>query len=477
MKERRRIRYLIIAAYLCSLANFVFDWITPHGVANWVLYIPIILTPIWYNNSRHILYASSACSILVVIGFFVSPPGIVYSWAVWNRVFVLAALWLTALAGMIIVNRSNQYAATLMLVEEESKRRRQAEERLHLAVEGAGMGTFDVNFQAGKVIWSATHLRMLGYEEVSERETTVDLWRSCVHPDDLDRVLEARQVALRCRSAYSIEYRITRADDRTVVWLAVFGRFHYNDSGEAVRLVGVSFDITRRKELERAVLEIVAREQRQIGQELHDGVGQELTGLGLMAQTLAQLLPESAEEKQIACRLIAGLDSVHHKVRELSRGLIPVHVESRGLSSALRDLAARTTEVSGVRVTAECPEWVELPDQEVSTQLFRIAQEAVNNAIRHGRPRHVRLTLLTEPKGLRLRIYDDGVGIQHDQNQSDGLGLSIMEYRAGLIGGVLQVTPSQGGGTVVTCTVPRSQGNVKKECETCCEHGESPDRG
>src|SRR5262249_18639649 len=281
-----------------------------------------------------------------------------------------------------------------------------------------------------------THLRLLGYEALSGRETTIDVWRSCIHPDDLARVLEAREQSLQHRSPYSIEYRIICTDNGKIAWLAVFGRFYYNASGEAVRFLGVAFDISRRKELEREalqreVLEMTAREQWHIGQELHDGVGQELTGLGLMAQSLAQRLPEDATEKPIALRLVAGLDSVHQKVRELSRGLIPVHVESRGLSAALDALPVRSTEASGISVTAAWPDWVELPDHATATQLFRIAQEAVGNALRHARPRHVRLSLLTEPNGLRLRIHDDGVGIQTGPNPSDGLGLRIMQYRAG----------------------------------------------
>src|SRR5262249_40855238 len=160
------------------------------------------------------------------------------------------------------------------------------------------------------------------------------------------------------------------------------------EGGNATRFLGVAFDITRRKELEREavqreVLAMAAREQRQIGQELHDGVGQALTGLGLMAQSLAQRLADSGADgapgQRVALRLVAGIDSVHQQVRELSRGLIPVHVESRGLSAALDDLAASTTEASGIPVTAECPEWVELPDHATATHLFRIAQEAVSN--------------------------------------------------------------------------------------------------
>jgi PAS domain S-box-containing protein len=387
----------------------------------------------------------------------------------------IATLWLIAAMAIIIIKGSTRLDKALRALE-------LSEERLRLAMEGAGMGTFDANLQTGSVTCSATHLHLLGYEAVPARENTVDLWRSCIHPEDLPGVLEARQQAVQRRSGYAIEYRINRADNGEIAWLAVFGRFYYNEAGEAVRFLGVAFDITRRKELEREalqreVLAMTAREQRQIGQELHDGVGQELTGLGLMAQSLSQRLPEAAAEKRIALRLLAGLDSLHQKVRDLSRGLIPVHVESRGLSAALDDLAARTSAESGISVTAECLDSVELPDHATATELFYIAQEAVRNALRHARPRTIRLTLLTDPDGLRLRINDDGIGLPDGLEQNDGLGLRIMQHRAGLIGGVLQISPSQRGGTVVTCALPGTKGHDQKESENCLCQGENLDRG
>jgi PAS domain S-box-containing protein len=343
----------------------------------------------------------------------------------------------------------------------------QNEERLRLAAEGAGMGTFDVNWQTGKVVWSPTYHRMLGYDMVPDCDLTMDMWQSRIHPDDVALVLETRRQARERRSAYSIEYRINRANDGATVWLAVFGHYHYNESGDAVRFLGVAFDITRRKELEREllareVLKIAEHEQREIGQDLHDGVGQELTGLGLIAQSLTQQLPEASAERRIAHRLIRGLDSVHQQVRELSRGLIPVHVGSRGLAAALDDLAARTAEASGISVIAEGPDEVQLPNQATATQLFRIAQEAVGNAVRHGKPQHIQLTVCTEPDGLLLRISDDGIGIQGQPGQGDGLGLRIMQYRAGQIGGVLHIGPSDGGGTVVSCTLANSRTTVQE---------------
>jgi PAS domain S-box-containing protein len=489
MSATQRVLLMSALALYAGLV-FVLDVLTPLGIDVWVLAVPVVVVPVLVRHHRMVVFLGLACSAMLVIAGFVGPPGpMPLLWDALNRGMGLAALWLVAVMAIMIIKKSTQLddaVSTLRReIDEHGHTRRELalnEERLRLAIEGAGMGTFDVDLQTGKVVWSASHFRMLGYDTISDRETTIDIWRSCVHADDLARVLEAREQALQRRSGYAIENRIKRADNGEIAWLAVFGRFHYKESGEAVRFVGVAFDITRRKELEReaqqrAVLAVAAREQQRIGQELHDGVGQELTGLGLMAQSLAQRLPEAAAEKRIALRLLAGLDSLHQKVRELSRGLIPVHVESRGLSAALDDLAARTTQESGILVTAECPDWVELPDHATATELFHIAQEAVSNALRHGRPRNIRLTLLTEPDGLRLRIKDDGIGLSGGLEQSDGLGLRIMQYRAGVIGAVLQITPSQGGGTVVTCTLPRRQGNDKKQSENCLSQSESLDRG
>jgi PAS domain S-box-containing protein len=490
MMSNSRHVLLMTALASYSVLVFVLDVVTPRGIEVWVLNLPVVIAPVLFRNLRLVVFFGLASSSMVVVGWLWSPPG--YnppSWDILNRGMGLATIGLIAAMTVNFIKKTTQLDDALSRLRRETSERdrisralEQSEQRLRLAMEGAGMGTFDVNLQTGKVVWSATHLRMLGYETMSDRETPIDLWSSRLHPDDLARVREAREQALQRRSTYAIEYRIKRADNGAVVWLAVFGRYYYNESGEGVRFLGVAFDITRRKELEREalqreVLAIAAHEQQQIGQELHDGVGQELTGLGLMAQSLAQLLPEAAQERRIALRLLAGLDSVHQRVRELSRGLIPVHVESRGLSAALDDLAARTAEASGIAVTAECPDGVEFPDHATATQLFHIAQEAVSNALRHGRPRHIRLTLLTDPNGLRLCIRDDGIGIQGGPDRCGGIGLRIMQYRAGQIGGVLQVGPSNGVGTVVSCTLPRSSGHDENKCGNLTGQGEGPDRG
>jgi PAS domain S-box-containing protein len=487
-KFQRPVFIAAVASY--SVLVFALDVLSPVGIENWVLNLPVIIVPVLFRSRRAVVWLSVASSAMVVVGSVASPPGHnPPSWDILNRGMGIAAIWLIALLAINFIKKTKQLDEALSGLRREMAERdrisqalEQSEGRLRLAMEGAGMGTIDENLQTGKLVLSATCLRMLGHETMADGEAELDTLRSYVHPDDLSRVLQAREESLRRRAAYSSECRIRRADNGEIVWLAVFGRYYYNDSGEAIRFLAVTFDITRRKELERdavqrEVLAIVAREQRQIGQDLHDGVGQELTGLGLMAQSLADRLPDGAAEKRVALRLLAGLDTVRQEVRELSRGLIPVQVESRGLAAALDDLAATTAEASGILVTAECPDWVELPDHAAATQLFRIAQEAVSNAVRHGQPSHIHLTLLAEPDGLRLRIRDDGIGIRSVRNENDGLGLRIMRYRAGQIGGDLEISPLEGGGTVVSCTLPGNYCRDEKTFGVGLGQGQSLDCG
>ncbi len=341
------------------------------------------------------------------------------------------------------------------------------------------MGTWDINLQDGTGIWSDTMFRMFGYPPTPNREATLDMWERCVHPDDRAYVLKNREVARQERSLLRSEYRILRADNGQLAWLAAFGRFLDSESGEGVRYVGVAFDITHRKKLEREVLEIAEREQWRIGQELHDSVGQELTGLGLMANALEQGLESVAPKNQIAPRLVEGIDRVHQQIRILSRGLVPVQVEAKGLWAALDDLTDTVSKQTGVAVTFDCPERCEVADHTRAKELFRIAQEAVSNALRHGRPQHIRVSLLSADDGLNLSIADDGVGIGRQAAQSAGMGLRIMEYRAEQIGGALHVGPAEGGGTIVTCSLGAKNDNANPDIRShdTSGNGQDSDRG
>ena len=218
---------------------------------------------------------------------------------------------------------------------------------------------------------------------------------------------------------------------------------------------GIIRDISRRRQLEREVTEIAAAEQRRIGQELHDGVSQELTGLTMMATALKERLKKDVPATAaLAQRLIDGLTQVHKLVRHVSHGLLPVEVDAEGLRAALEDLADRIRQQAGIPCAFHCPEPVFLGDSLTATHLFHIVQEATNNALRHGRPNRIDIHLHARPEDLVLTICDDGVGMPAEVNGRNGVGLRLMRYRASLIGGVLQIGPAEEKGTLITCTLP-----------------------
>ncbi|MBC7817882.1 MAG: hypothetical protein IAG10_13405, partial [Planctomycetaceae bacterium] len=214
-------------------------------------------------------------------------------------------------------------------------------------------------------------------------------------------------------------------------------------------------DITRRKELEREVLEVVALEQHRIGQELHDGVNQELFALDLITTAMSMRLAKvSSAEESHAAKISAGLTRVQRQIRALARGLVPVELDPEGLHAALADLADRTSEHSGILCKLERSAPVHVEESTVATHLLCIAQEAVRNAVRHGQARNIRITLREEASRVILTIRDDGTGLPASVHKPEGLGIRLMEHRASVIGGWLTLGPAKEGGTVVMCTLP-----------------------
>jgi PAS domain S-box-containing protein len=217
---------------------------------------------------------------------------------------------------------------------------------------------------------------------------------------------------------------------------------------------GIIRDISRRRELEREVTEVAAAEQRRIGQELHDGVSQELTGLSMLAAALRERLNGTAAATEaLANRVLDGLANVHKHVRAVSHGLVPVDVDAEGLRAALEDFAVRVRQQTGITCDFHAPRSVLVKDSLTATNLYHIVQEAVNNALRHGRAGRIDIHLHARPESLVLSVSDDGVGISTDVYSRPGVGLRLMRYRAGLIGGVLQIRPCEKQGTLVTCTL------------------------
>lgn len=240
---------------------------------------------------------------------------------------------------------------------------------------------------------------------------------------------------------------------------------------------GIIRDISDRKQLQRHILEISSEEQRRIGRELHDGTGQELTGLSLIAGTLLDMISAAPEvvvdgqrvrqmEETVFDRIYSTIKKLNQKlaetnrhVHQLSHGIMPVQIDAEALSSALTELAASTNMPPTISCRFDCPYPIIIASNSAATHLYRIAQEAVNNALRHSQAAEICIALRQNDDELVLEVCDDGIGIDElysrvaAARKDHGMGLKTMQYRAGMLGGTLQIERRETGGTRVKCSV------------------------
>lgn len=224
----------------------------------------------------------------------------------------------------------------------------------------------------------------------------------------------------------------------------------------AMYVIGTGIDTTERVRLERAIVEVSEEERCRIGHQLHEHLCNHLAGTALIAGALAE---EARKGNAVDPE---GLDQVSELVTEavdqacmLARGLVPVRIEKDGLLAALQEMMSDAQRMTSVEcVFAAVTDLPELPQTSVANHLYRIAQEAVANALLHARPTRITVSMDCVGDHLLLIITDDGIGVKVDP-PPDGLGLHMMRYRARMVGGTLDIGPrEEGGGTEVRCTVP-----------------------
>lgn len=225
-------------------------------------------------------------------------------------------------------------------------------------------------------------------------------------------------------------------------------------SGRA--FTGIIRDISERKKLEQKILDISEETQQRIGQDIHDDLCQQLAAIGCLAQAaLKRVKAVAAEEAESIEEVVRLISQANARAREMSHGLAPVVLESEGLMSALAELASGTAKIFHVNCRFVCESPVLVRDNRAATQLYRIAQEAVSNAVRHSHAVHIVITLDEAGGKISLRVHDNGIGIHdHSPGRGTGLGLLTMTHRARMLGGTLTVGPGSFGGTLVECVVP-----------------------
>ena len=217
---------------------------------------------------------------------------------------------------------------------------------------------------------------------------------------------------------------------------------------------GIVRDISDRRELEKALLSISEQERRRIGQDLHDGLGQMLTGIGLIAQTLTRSLEaRQAPEAPELHELVNLIREADQKARTLARTLVPLELETGGFKSAILRLSANIQRLYGLKCAIDAAGDLPVLDSQTSTHIYHIIQEAMNNAAKHSEADQVMVSLAGNVDQFRARIEDNGIGFSSPVN-GRGMGLRIMQHRAAVIGANLEFRRGSKNGMVITCTLP-----------------------
>jgi signal transduction histidine kinase len=223
-----------------------------------------------------------------------------------------------------------------------------------------------------------------------------------------------------------------------------------DDQGEIFAFI---HDISEQRRWERKVLEIAFDERRQFGRELHDSLGQQLTALELMTHTMARELKTVApQQAKTAWEITKYMRRAVTQTRELAHGLSPVAGDGEGLMQALQELA-ETAKSAGTPGEFECPQPVRIKDGTIVGNLYRIAQEAVTNSLKHAAPKRIALRLSHDGPDIQLAIEDSGRGLPSGKDTNGGMGMQVMQHRARVIGAHLNVHSAPGKGVKVVCSL------------------------
>src|SRR5215468_7764438 len=415
--------------------------------------------------------------VLSLFGLIAVGEALLVVWGIIPVPFLACFAILGLLAAMAYELSSDIFRAGQLARELEI-----SEKRFNLAADSANLGMWEWDLEKDEIWVSPTRRAQLGLPSCGRItfEDLISRW----HMDDRDKVREAVNDAIQNSNDYQADFRVLRADG-SVRWVSVRGRVQADEDGKPKRLTGISLDITARKEaealaqqqrdeleklrqqktallekevaerarLEREVIESCAREQRRIAYELHDGVGQQLVSIALSAKLLQeQLLPDHPFEAERASAIVRLANEAARLTRLTARSL--EGADGVGdLKAALESLAMNVSQNCRLKSVVKANGTASPISAPVSAQLYRIAQEAVRNAIEHGAAREVLMQLTFGDRDMLLTIQDDGGGFD-TKNNGHGMGLRIMRYRAQCIGGSCEVHPGPSQGTIVNCRVP-----------------------
>ena len=315
----------------------------------------------------------------------------------------------------------------------------------------ARIGAWHLDTTRQVLTWSPELCRMMG---ISPRRVTMSIAESYDFYTPASRAIvkEAWDLAVAHGTSYDLELEAVTAQGRHL-WVRELCRTRLSH-GRLVAAVGISQDITERRKFTQLLADVADKERTRLGADLHDGVCQELTGLSMLLDSYAKTTDIAATVATTLRELAELTRSISINAKALAEGMLPVDLQRGGLGAALIRFAKSINKTTGVEVAVQiAPDAEQAVDQRVGQQLFRIAQEAVSNAVRHGKARAVSIDVEATRSQTVLTVVDNGIGIKRN-SKSAGLGLRTMAYRARTLGGLLAIRRLPRRGTRVRCVVP-----------------------
>ncbi|MCC6849288.1 MAG: PAS domain-containing protein [Deltaproteobacteria bacterium] len=350
--------------------------------------------------------------------------------------------------------RATHFRGINLDVTERKRAEEALRENLERSEEVAHVGRWTWRLADNHVTWSPEIYRIFGLR--TECRPSIEALARAIHPDDRARTAIFGRALLAGTVPHDVvECRVVTADGRTRHILSAIGSTLRASDGTIAQISGILHDVTARKVAEAEVVRAATEERRRIAADIHDGVLQELAGIGyLVASVRAALEPEayplSLRMRRIERLVLAALEHT----RQLSYAMDPMPRGGGGLVAALRTFASEIAGTYGTACVVEhaAPE-ARVDDAVLANQLYCIAQEAVRNAVRHGKAGRIVVRLVAAGGEICLTVRDDGSGMPGSRPHDAGIGMDVMRYRAGLIGGVLLIGPHSEGGVEVRCRV------------------------
>jgi PAS domain S-box-containing protein len=455
---------IVVLLVLVGMMQATISALHKVGSGKWLRQLAILaLCMLGVSQLVSILYDLGALDspFLVEAQYFIRPH--VHDWLwVFGLLLLLNAFYLAGVeAGQS--RKALVLEHTQLLAEVAERRRaegnlRSNEERFRTLIENC-TDLIAILDAEGKFLYVGASVRqILGH--TADSMVGKSVLEFC-HPDDVPLIeSELYKISRNHLGAEQMtEVRVRHGDNSWRVMEAV-GKNRLSDPVLNGIVVNAR-DITERKLMAVRLEFVKAEEQQRIRHDLHDTVGQDLTGLLCMAGSLSRRLHDADATEGGAARAEAIVEGVRHTiedVRKAIQGIAPVEADPRGLEVALGELVDKARAQHEIDVRFECQAPISVIDYGAATQLFRIAQEALTNAVKHARAQRIDLSLVSESQRLELVIADDGIGISGRKENSNGLGLHTMRSRAAAIGATLRISGAGGGGTRVECVLGRDLG-------------------